>query len=117
MKLSLVQVGAIWGAGGLLGIFSGLLGGMLGDKVGTKRVMVVGTLLGGLLSIARGFAGDFISMMTLMIILGAVIPFVLINGIKTVGEWFPPQQLGLANGIVCLFLVQERGQGVGEMEQ
>lgn len=36
LKLNLVQLGIIWGAGSLLGIFTGLLGGMFGDKVGPK---------------------------------------------------------------------------------
>ena len=109
LKLNLVQVGAIWGVGGLLGIFSGLLGGMIGDKVGPKRVMIAGTLLGGMLGMTRGLAGNFVSMMVITILLGAIIPVVLINGIKTAGQWFPPHQLGLANG------VQSMGMALGFM--
>ena len=52
LGLTLVQVGVIWGAGALLGIFSGLLGGMIGDKVGPKRVLIVTALLGGLLGLS-----------------------------------------------------------------
>lgn len=102
LKLNLVQVGIIWGAGGLLGIFTGLLGGMLGDKIGPKRVIIVGTLLGGLLGMARGLAGSFVSMTVIVILIGAVIPIVVINSIKTAGQWFPPHQLGLANGVQAM---------------
>ena len=99
LNLDLIQVGIIWGAGSLLGIVSGLLGGMIGDIVGPKRVLVASTLLGGLLGMARGWAGDFVSMTVITILLGAIVPVVLINSIKIAGQWFPPQQLGLANGV------------------
>ena len=109
LGLTLVQVGVIWGAGALLGIFSGLLGGMIGDKVGPKRVLIVTALLGGLLGMARGWANSFGSMTVIMILIGAIIPIVLINSIKVIGQWFPPRQLGLANG------VQAMGMALGFM--
>lgn len=109
LGLDLVQVGIIWGAGALLGIFTGLLGGMIGDKFGPKRVMIVTTLMGGLLGAARGWAGGFGSMTILSILIGAIIPIVLINSIKVIGQWFPPHLLGLANG------VQAMGMALGFM--
>lgn len=109
LGLNLVQVGIIWGVGSLPGIFTSLLGGMIGDKVGPKRVLIIGTLLGGLLGMVRGLAGSFLSMTIIVILLGAVVPVVLMNGIKTLGEWFPPQQLGLANG------AQAMGMALGFM--
>jgi MFS family permease len=109
LGLSLVQVGIIWGVGSLPGIFTSLLGGMIGDKVGPKRVLIVSTLVGGLLGMARGLAGSFQSMTIIVILLGAVVPVVLMNTIKTLGEWFPPQQLGLANG------AQAMGMALGFM--
>lgn len=109
LHLDLVQVGIIWGAGGLLGIVTGLLGGMIGDIVGPKRVLIAGTLLGGVLGMARGWAGGFVSMTILSILLGAIMPVVLINGVKNLGQWFPPRQLGLAYG------VQSMGMALGFM--
>jgi cyanate permease len=99
LGLNLVQVGIIWGVGALPGIFTSLLGGAIGDKVGPKRVLIAGALLGGLLGMVRGLAGSFLSMTIIMILLGAVIPFVMMNSIKVIGQWFPPQQLGLATGV------------------
>lgn len=109
LGLSLVQVGIIWGAGSLLGIFTGLLGGMIGDSVGPKRVLVASTALGGLLGMARGWANSFESMLIITILISAIIPVVLINSIKSAGQWFPPHQLGLANG------VQAMGMALGFM--
>jgi MFS family permease len=102
LELSLVQVGIVWGVGSLPGVFTSLLGGVVGDKIGPKQIMVVGSLLSGLLGAARGLAFDFISMTIVMILLGAFIPFVTMNGIKTAGQWFSAHQLGLANGLISM---------------
>ncbi len=98
LNLDLVQVGIIWGVGALPGIAASLLGGAIGDKIGPKQVLVAGALLGGLLGAARGLADSFLIMTTFSLLMGAVLPVVVMNGIKVLGQWFPPQQLGLANG-------------------
>ncbi len=102
LHLSLVQVGIVWGIGSLPAIFISLISGVVGDKVGPKRVLIVSSLLGGLLGAARGLTNDFFSLIVVVILLGALIPFVAINNIKTVGQWFPPHQLGLANGLISM---------------
>lgn len=102
LNLSLVQVGFVWGIGSLPAIFTSLLGGAIGDKVGPKRVLIVSTLLAGLLSAARGLVPDFASMTVIVILIGALIPFVAMNGIKIAGQWFPAHQLGLANGLISM---------------
>ncbi len=99
LRLSLVQVGIVWGAAFLPIIFIGLLAGAIGDKIGPKRILVVGSLAAGLLGLARGLAPDFISMVVIIILLGAINSFVMMNGLKTIGQWFPPSQLGMANGL------------------
>jgi MFS family permease len=102
LGLNLVQVGFIWGIGSLPAILTSLLGGAIGDKVGPKRVLVVSSLLAGLLGALRGLAPDFVSMVVIVILLGALMPFVPMNGIKIVGQWFPRQQLGMANGLISM---------------
>jgi len=102
LGLNLVQVGIIWGVGALPGIVTSLVGGAIGDKIGPKRVLVAGTLLGGLFGVARGLADSFLSMTIFMVLLGAVIPVVMMNGIKMAGQWFPSHQLGLANGFISM---------------
>jgi len=102
LGLNLVQLGILWGIGALPGIATSLLGGMVGDRFGPRRVLIVASLIGGLVGLARGFASNFMSMAILMVLLGAVIPFVMMNGFKTVAQWFPSRQLGLANGVISM---------------
>lgn len=102
LGLNLVQVGIIWGIGSLPGIFTSLLGGVIGDKFGPKRVIVVCSLVAGLLGAARGLVPDFLSMAMVVVLLGAMIPFLMMNGLKTIGQWFPSSQLGLANGLTSM---------------
>jgi cyanate permease len=78
------------------------LGGAIGDKIGPKLIMIVGSLLAGVMGAARGLAGDFFSLVVMVIVLGALIPFITMNGFKTCGLWFPPHQLGLANGLISM---------------
>jgi len=102
LGLNLVQVGIIWGIGSLPGIVTGLLGGAIGDKIGPKRILIVASLLAGLIGAARGMAGDFISMLIITLLFGALLPILTMNGLKTVGQWFPARQLGLANGLISM---------------
>ncbi len=102
LRLNLVQIGIVWGAGSLPAIFTSLISGVVGDKIGPKRVLIVSSLLGGLLGAARGLTVDFFSLTVIAILFGALIPFVVINNIKTVGQWFPARQLGLANGLIAM---------------
>jgi MFS family permease len=102
LGLNLIQVGVVWGVGSLPGLLTSLLGGAVGDKFGPKRIMVVGSLIAGLLGAARGLASNFSSLTMITVLLGAFIPFVTMNGIKTAGQWFPAHQLGLANGMLSM---------------
>lgn len=98
LNFSVVQVGIIWGVSALPGIVASLFGGAIGDRIGPKRVLVTGVLLGGLLGASRGLANSFLSMTIITLLMGTVLPLVLMNGIKVLGQWFPAHQLGLANG-------------------
>ncbi|NIM93085.1 MAG: MFS transporter [Anaerolineales bacterium] len=102
LGLSLVQVGIVWGVGSVPGIVTGLFAGAIGDKVGPKRILIVGSLLTGLVGAARGLAPNFVTMVVTAILLGALIPFIIMNGVKTIGLWFPSRQLGQANGLSCM---------------
>ncbi|MFT3892826.1 MAG: MFS transporter [Anaerolineales bacterium] len=102
LNLNLVQVGFVWGVGSLPAILTSLLGGAIGDKVGPKKVLIVSSLLGGLLGAARGLADGFPSMIVAVLLYGAFIPFVTINGMKIARQSFPIHQLGLANGVISM---------------
>jgi len=102
LHLTLAQVGVVWGIGSLPAIFTSLLAGAIGDRLGPKRVLVAGCLVVGLLGAARGLAGSYASMVMIVFLVGAFNPFINTNGIKICGLWFPPRQLGLANGGISM---------------
>ncbi|MEW5873388.1 MAG: MFS transporter [Chloroflexota bacterium] len=102
LGLNLVQVGVVWGIGSLPAIITSLLGGVIGDKFGSKRVLIIGSLLAGLLGAGRGLASGFASMTVVVVLCGIVLPFVTMNGVKIAGQWFPARQLGLANGLISM---------------
>ena len=102
LHLSLVQVGVVWGISALPGIVTGLLGGALGDRLGPRRVILVGCLLTGLFSILRGLAVDFYTLAAAMFLAGLIGPLVPMNSMKISGTWFPRRQLGLASGVLSM---------------
>ncbi len=102
LHLNVVQVGIIWGIGSLPAIITSLLGGAAGDKFGPKKMLIVSSLVVGLLGAARGLAPSYGVLLVIVVLLGAITPFITLNGIKTVGQWFPTSQLGLANGFLSM---------------
>jgi len=102
LDLSLVQVGVVWGIGSLPMILTALIGGAVGDKLGSKRILAAGSLLVGVFGAARGLANDFLSLVFLVLVIGALAPIISMNTIKTVGQWFPSRQLGLAIGVFSM---------------
>ena len=61
LGLNLVQVGWVWGISALTGILTGLVGGTLGDRFGTKRVLAVSCILGGMTCALRGLSSDYVT--------------------------------------------------------
>lgn len=100
LGLNVVQVGIVWGIGALPGIIFSLVGGAIGDRLGPKRVLVASSLLAGLLGAARGLADSFLSISVLLVLQGGLLPVIVMNSFKTASQWFPPRQLGLANGLI-----------------
>ena len=62
LGLSLVQVGWVWGISALTGILTGLISGMLGDRFGTKRILAVCCILGGMTGALRGLSSDYMTL-------------------------------------------------------
>lgn len=72
--------------------------GMLVDRVGPRRVYSGLLVLSGVVCLAFSLAQTFEQLALLRFLLGFVgAGFVI--GIRLVGEWFPPRQVGLAEGI------------------
>ncbi|MBI4926464.1 MAG: MFS transporter, partial [Anaerolineae bacterium] len=102
LKLSLVQVGVIWGISSLPAILTGLLGGSIGDRFGPRKVILIGCLLSAVFGGLRGFSNNFATLLVGMFLLGMVSPLVVMNNLKMSGMWFTSRQLGLASGFLSM---------------
>jgi CP family cyanate transporter-like MFS transporter len=101
LDLSLVQIGAIWGAGSFAGLFTGLAGGVVGDRFGTKLTLAIGCLAAGLTGALQGFSSDFATLAAAVILNGLIVTAMPMNLHKACGVWFSGKRLGLANGVVA----------------
>jgi len=102
LGLNLVQVGWVWGITALAGILTGLVGGTLGDRFGTKRVLAVSCILGGMTCALRGLSSDYVTLIVTSFLFGLVPASIPVNVHKVCGIWFSGRRLGFANGIVSV---------------
>ncbi|MCE7986049.1 MAG: MFS transporter [Caldilinea sp. CFX5] len=102
LRLTLVQVGWIWGIGAVLGIVVGLTGGPVSDRLGPRRTLTGACLLMGLMGAARGLTWNFPSLAAAMFFMGFAQSAIPMNIHKTCGIWFPGPRLGTANGVVSV---------------
>ncbi len=100
MGLSLVQIGTVWGIMPFSGIFLALIGGTLGDRFGTRTTLFVSCLLTGLCGLLRSFALDFNSLLITSLLFGMVQATISVMLFKVIRQWFPPEQLGMASGVI-----------------
>lgn len=101
LGLSLVQIGAIWGAGSFAGLFTGLAGGAIGDRFGTKRTLAIGCLAAGLTGALQGVSSTFVTLTATVILNGLIVTAMPMNLHKACGVWFSKKRLGLANAVVA----------------
>jgi len=109
LGLSLVQVGAIWGAASLAGIFVSLIAGLLGDHFNLRYVLGVTVLLVGITGALRGFSTSYLMLALTVFSFGIVRSILPINITKMIFLWFKGERLGLANGVMSV------GMGIGLM--
>ncbi len=101
LRLSLVQVGAIWGIVSFAGLFAGLAGGMIGDRFGTKRTLAVACLLIGLTGASRGLSTGLATMTVTVFLTGLVSAAIPMNLHKICAIWFSGRRLGSANAVIA----------------
>ena len=100
LRLSLVQIGAIWGIASFAGLFSGLAGGMIGDRFGTKRTLAVACLLLGLAGASRGLSNSLATMTSTVFLSGLATAAIPMNLHKVCATWFSGRRLGSANAVI-----------------
>jgi MFS family permease len=78
------------------------LSGALDDRFGPRRVMIAGIVLVSLTAGMRGLAQNFTALLLIIVVVGGLVPLVTTSSYKISGIWFPPRQLGLANGVLAM---------------
>jgi MFS family permease len=106
------QWGAVWGASFIPAVIFSLIGGMCADRVGTRSIVGFAVILTGIFGIGRAFAQDFSQLIWLMLLLGISSSFLRPNLPKSLGHWFPPGELGLANGFLIAGLCVGAGSAL-----
>jgi len=107
LGLSLVEIGSIWGLGALTGAVFGLFGGVIGDLKGTRWVIGLACIAGGLVGAARGLSNGYAVLAVTTLLMGVTGGFVPSNVHKTMGHWFSAKSYGKTNSVLSL------GIGVG----
>ena len=100
LGLTIVQVGTVWGASSVAGIFSILVAGSLADRFGARRVLTVFCLMAGVFGASRGLSDSFVTLAITSLLFGLASEAVPVIVIKNTSMWFHDRGLGTAQGIV-----------------
>jgi MFS family permease len=100
LDLSITQIGTVWGASSVAGIFSILLAGMAADRFGTKRTIFIGCLIAGVFGALRGFSDSFTTLTITSMLFGFAAEAVPVVVIKNTSQWFQGRGLATAQGIL-----------------
>lgn len=99
LDLAAWQTQLIFGAIPMSFIVTALTGGMVGDRYSLKWVVGGGIALMGIGGLLRaglpGYAGALVASLTTGLGLGLTVP----NYVNALRRWFPPGELGIANGL------------------
>jgi NNP family nitrate/nitrite transporter-like MFS transporter len=99
LGLEMEQWGVLW-AGISLGVLvSSIPAGALGDRFGARRGVGWGIALIGLSLLLRATATGFLTVVFTMVLFGLALGLVFANLVKATALWFPPDELGMANGV------------------
>ena len=99
LELELDAWGTLWSGIPLGVLVFSIPAGALGDRLGVRRTLGAGLVLAGVALLIRANVTGFAAMFAAMVGFGIALSFVLSNFPKAVAGWFPPAELGLANGV------------------
>ncbi|MFI5314725.1 MAG: nitrate/nitrite transporter [Myxococcota bacterium] len=108
LGLTLRDWGTLWSGLSMGALLGALPAGMLGDRFGVRRVVAIGALAMAATLGMRAAGGGFAVVLASMVLFGVTLSVVSANLPKALGLWFPPAQLGLANGVAL------GGNGAGQ---
>jgi MFS family permease len=100
LQLSATQLGVLFSA--FFYTYTALqfvVGGIV-DRLGANRVLSAGLLIWSVATIAMGFAGGFVALLALRLLLGIGESVAFPCTSKVIAQNIPPENRGLANGVV-----------------
>lgn len=80
-------------------VATGYLGGLLGDRYTHRWIIGIGTLIIGISGLLRGVLPGFEGLIVASLVTGLGLGIAIPNLVSLLGHWFPPDEIGLANGI------------------
>lgn len=101
LDLTLPQVGAAWGMGGLAGMVMSPFGGIIGDRFGIRKTLMTTCILGGLIGAVRGLSSGFFLLSLSMFLFIALQNTIILNVHKSTGVFYSGKKMVIANGIVA----------------
>lgn len=108
LELGLRDWGTLWSGVSMGALLGAVPAGVLGDRFGVRSIVTIGGLAMAAALGLRAVAGDFATLLTSMVLFGFTLSLVATNLPKAIGLWFPPGELGLANGLAL------GGNGAGQ---
>lgn len=97
--LDLVQLGSLWSAFVIGQAIFFLPGGAIGDRLGIRKIVSLGCLIGALGCLGRGLSNNYATLAVFMFVSAPAFTFLQPNAIKAVSTWFEERRIGLAAGI------------------
>lgn len=100
LGLSLVELGVIWGIFSLATALFSIPMGMVADKYDVRWVVGLGVMTAAVAGSLRALSGSFSALLIWMFLFGIGYSTIRPSVAKLIGTWFPPDELGMSNGIV-----------------
>ncbi|HEY3389817.1 MAG TPA: MFS transporter [Prolixibacteraceae bacterium] len=100
LNLTNVQFSSIMTAPMLPAVLFSIIAGILADRFGVKRVVAVGLIIASAGILLRPLANNYLQMLIFMALAGFCNAFINANAAKMLGDWFPPEQISKAMGIL-----------------
>jgi AAHS family 3-hydroxyphenylpropionic acid transporter len=100
IPMTYTQWGTIWGIAYVAMMIFSLMGGMAADWLGIRLVVGLATISMGVFGIGRAFSYNFNQLFSMMFFMGIGYAFLLPNLPKSLGQWFPNNEMGFSNGIL-----------------
>ena len=97
--LSNAQVGSLASAAGMAYAPTMLVAGWLVDRIGVRRILIIGTLICGLSGIAIFFAPSYNTMFSLLVLTGVGAGCIFPSAVKAVVLWFSRRERGTVLGL------------------